>query len=98
MKLTGNRMKKIMKIYHGFNLYELEYFLSACADRITVPVDRGDSVECQKGCFAVINGRYIDIITEEFEEAMQREKENLRSDIKKQKQANNLLKDTDEKL
>ena len=89
MKLTEKRTKQIREIYSGFNLYDLEYFLSICANRITVPVDIGDSVDCQKGSFAMINGTYIDIITEEFEEAIEREKN---------KRINNLLKDTDEKL
>lgn len=87
MKLTEKRQKQIREIYRGFSLYDLEYFLFMCAEKITVPVDRGDSVECQQGTFAKINGIYIDLITEEFEDAIEREKD---------KRINNLLNDKNE--
>jgi len=98
MNLTVTRMKKLIKIYKSFNLYDLEYFLSLCADRITVPVHKGDSVDCQQGTFAKLNGIYIDIITEEFEDSLEKDKENLRKAIKEQKdkEADNLLNDKNE--
>lgn len=86
--LTKERRDQIMDFYLTLNTHELEYLLCLSADRLMVPVDKGDAVHCQEVIYANINGAMIDLITKDFNEAINRE-------IKKDqdKQIDNLLND-----
>ena len=87
--MTKERRDELMDFYLNLNTHELEYLLCLSAERIIVPVDKGDDgVHCQEVIYANINGATIDLITEEFNEAINREMKKSQD-----KQIDNLLND-----
>lgn len=82
--LTNERRDQIMDFYLTLNNHDLEYLLCLAAERITVPVDMGDHVDCQTMLFAHKNGAFIDVVTKEFHNRIEEEKG---------KQIDNLLND-----
>jgi len=71
--MTKQRRDQIMDFYLTLNTHELEYLLCLSADRLMVPVDKGDAVHRQEVIYANINGAMIDLITKDFNEAINRE-------------------------
>ena len=71
--LTNDRREQLMDFYLTLNTHDLEYLLCLMAERLMVPVDKGDSVHCQEVIYANINGGMIDIVTKDFHDAIDRE-------------------------
>jgi hypothetical protein len=82
--ITEKRRDEIAELYHSLNGQELEYFLCLSADRIGVPVEKGDHVDYQQALYFSINGGNIDLITREFQDEI---------DKRRDEQINNLLED-----
>ena len=84
-KLTKERHQEILDFYLTLNTHEFAHLINMGAERITVPVGLEDGVDIQTASYTSLNGPFIDIITREFDE---------RVDEERQKRVDNLLKDS----
>ena len=82
--ITDKRREEIQELYHSLSGHELEYLLCLSADRIGVPVGKGDHVDYQEGLYFSINGGNIDLITKEFQSEIDKRRDDA---------INNLLED-----